>query len=112
MRLKQYIQKSGHCSLKQASRLIENGFVYVNNIQANHTTVVNAGQDQVLVEGKQLRLELSEKNQNSEDFIYLIYNKPVGIDCNLKVADPDSLYHYLPVFASGDEMVYESNATK
>lgn len=77
---------AGHCSRRQASRLIDDNQVIVNDQPAGHLTFVCA-KDSVVVQGKLL--------SQPSTFQYFIYHKPVGIDCNLQPQDPDSLIHVL-----------------
>ncbi|KZW98956.1 pseudouridine synthase [Pseudoalteromonas luteoviolacea] len=87
MRLAKYLSHCGVCSRRQASRLIDQGHVQVNDRPANHIDHVN-DQDKVTVCGE-LVAGLAEK------LLYL-YHKPVGVDCKLNENDPCSLIHYLP----------------
>ncbi|MGB1298580.1 MAG: pseudouridine synthase [Psychrobium sp.] len=86
MRLAQYIAKCGVCSRRNASRLIDEGRVMVDGMEAGHLSFIHGGED-VLVNGELI---------SEVDAAYYLYNKPVGIDCNLDVNDPASLIHYLP----------------
>ena len=72
-RLAKYLAHAGVCSRKQASRLIDEGVVSVNNRPANHIDHVDDNDDirvnNTRVQGKATR-------------VYYAYHKPVGIDCN------------------------------
>lgn len=87
MRLAKMIGAAGYCSRRQASRLIEEGRVQVNDNVAQHLTFVECD-DRIRIDGVLIDA-VSEKH-------YFIYHKPVGIDCNLNVDDPDSLLHVMP----------------
>lgn len=87
MRLAKMIGAAGYCSRRQASRLIDAGRVEVNDSIAQHLTFV-APSDKIRIDGKEIRV-FSEKH-------YVVYHKPVGIDCNLNVEDPNSLCHVIP----------------
>ena len=87
IRLAKYIAHAGVCSRKQASRLIDEGAVIVNNRPANHIDHVDE-QDQITVNGQIIK--------GTAELIYFAYYKPVGIDCKLDQNDPASLYHHLP----------------
>ena len=87
IRLAKYIAHAGVCSRKQASRLIDEGVVTVNNRPANHIDHVNE-QDDVIVNGQAVK--------GAADLVYFAYHKPVGIDCKLNENDPASLIHHLP----------------
>lgn len=86
-RLAKYLAHAGVCSRKQASRLIDEGVVSVNNRPANHIDHVDDNDDirvnNTRVQGKATR-------------VYYAYHKPVGIDCKLNQHDPSSLIHHLP----------------
>ncbi|MCG7531706.1 pseudouridine synthase [Psychrobium sp. MM17-31] len=86
MRLAQYIAKCGACSRRNASRLIDEGRVVVDGMKAGHLSFIRGG-EMVLVDGELIK---------EVDKVYYLYNKPVGIDCNLDVNDPASLIHHLP----------------
>lgn len=87
IRLAKYIAHAGVCSRKQASRLIDEGRVTVNNRPANHIDHVNE-QDDVIVNGQAVK--------GAADLVYFAYHKPIGIDCKLNESDPASLIHHLP----------------
>jgi len=87
MRLAKMIGGAGHCSRRQASRLIADGRVSVNGDIAHHLTFVDH-EDKISIDGEVINV-FNEK-------YYVVYHKPVGIDCNLNVSDPDSLLHLIP----------------
>ncbi|MFP3365009.1 pseudouridine synthase [Pseudoalteromonas sp. SIMBA_148] len=87
IRLAKYIAHAGICSRKQASRLIDEGVVTVNNRPANHIDHVDE-QDTIIVYEKEIK--------GAADLVYFAYHKPVGIDCKLNIDDPASLIHHLP----------------
>ena len=87
IRLAKYIAHAGVCSRKQASRLIDEGVVTVNNRPANHIDHVDE-QDGIIVNGQVVK--------GAADLVYFAYHKPVGIDCKLNENDPASLIHHLP----------------
>jgi len=87
IRLAKYIAHAGICSRKQASRLIDEGVVTVNNRPANHIDHVDE-QDIVIVNEKEIK--------GAADLVYFAYHKPVGIDCKLNIDDSASLIHHLP----------------
>ncbi|NMR24549.1 rRNA pseudouridine synthase [Pseudoalteromonas sp. NEC-BIFX-2020_015] len=86
-RLAKYIAHAGVCSRKQASRLIDEGIVSVNNRPANHIDHVDDN-DNIRIDGKRI--------QGRAALTYFAYNKPVGIDCKLNPNDASSLIHHLP----------------
>ena len=87
IRLAKFIADSGHCSRRQASRLIDQGNVLVNNKLANHIDHVDLT-DKVFIHGEPLHIQ-------TEKYYYAI-NKPIGVDCKLIKEKPDSLIHLLP----------------
>lgn len=70
LRIDAYIGKSGHCSRREAERLIKEGRVTVNGKKANAFTEAGEG-DEVLVDGKPLRTK--------KELVYIALNKPVGV---------------------------------
>jgi pseudouridine synthase len=89
IRLAKYLADHGLCSRRAASRLIDEGRVLVNQRPANHIDHVDED-DSIQVDGQPFRA-VAEKH-------YLLYHKPVGIDCNLNPEKADSLYHLLQQF--------------
>lgn len=75
MRINKYIAQSGHCSRRQADRLIEERRVTVNGDIATQGMQIENGMDDVKVGHKNIILELDKKK------IYIAYNKPKGIIC-------------------------------
>lgn len=87
MRLSQYLSQAGVCSRREARRLIQAGRVSVNQQTANlHTQVTES--DCVQLDQQTLI--------TPEPFQYVIYHKPVGVDCNCKHDDPTSIVHHVP----------------
>lgn len=89
IRLAKYLAEHGLCSRRAASRLIDEGRVLVNDRPANHIDHVDA-EDSIQVDGQPF-VAATEKH-------YVLYHKPVGIDCNLNPEKADSLYHVLQQF--------------
>lgn len=85
-RLAKWIAQSGYCSRRAAERLITQGVVSINGAVARHTDGVSA-LDQVSVHGQPLPAQPALQ--------YLLYHKPVGVDCNNHPDDPASLYQVL-----------------
>jgi 16S rRNA pseudouridine516 synthase len=89
MRLAQYLAQCGIASRRQASRLIEAGRVQLNGHIASHNDRVNEqNTSTLLLDGKAIAMP--------ETKVYLLYHKPVGVDCRLLADDPASLIHLLP----------------
>ena len=87
IRLARFIARSGYCSRRQASRHIDAGDVSINGRIAQHVDHVKAG-DVVQLTGQTLTL--------TTEFSYWLFNKPVGVDCNLRAHHSASLLHLLP----------------
>lgn len=85
-RLAKWIAQSGYCSRRAAERLITQGVISINGAVARHTDGVSA-LDQVFVHGQPLPAPPALQ--------YLLYHKPVGVDCNNRPDDPASLYQIL-----------------
>lgn len=72
-RLNKYLSEAGYCSRREADKLIDAGRVTINGIVPEMGTKVAPG-DIVQVDGKNIK-------NSKEDFVYLAFNKPVGIVC-------------------------------
>ena len=72
-RINKFLSEVGHCSRREADKLIDAGRVTINGVVPEMGTKI-APTDEVHVDGKLI------VNTN-EDFVYLAFNKPVGIVC-------------------------------
>ena len=72
-RLNKYLSEAGYCSRREADRLIDAGRVTINGIVPEMGTKVTES-DVVEVDGKPI-------TERKSDFVYLAFNKPVGIVC-------------------------------
>jgi 23S rRNA pseudouridine2604 synthase len=72
IRLNKFISETGFCSRREADKLIDQGRVTVNGKIPEMGTQVSAT-DCIEIGGKPLK--------NKEEFVYLAFNKPVGITC-------------------------------
>ncbi len=72
-RINKYLSEIGYCSRRAADKLIDQGRVTINGKVPEMGTKVLPG-DEVHVDGK-------PTSQPTEDFVYLAFNKPVGIVC-------------------------------
>tara|TARA_R100001443_G_scaffold83856_3_gene90572 strand:+ start:25310 stop:26050 length:741 start_codon:yes stop_codon:yes gene_type:complete len=88
-RLAKWIAQSGHCSRRAAERLISKAQVEVNGNPAKHTDLVSQA-DNIRINGATLTA--------APALSYLLYHKPVGMDCNNRPDDPASLYQLLKTF--------------
>lgn len=83
MRLNRYISDTGHCSRREADRLIGEGRVTVNGLRARIGAEVGEG-DEVLVDGQALRPRAAARGRRRH--VYIALNKPVGITCTTESA--------------------------
>ena len=72
-RLNKYLSEAGYCSRREADRLIDAGRVTINDVVPEMGTKV-APDDVVKVDGEII-------GERKKDFVYLAFNKPVGIVC-------------------------------
>jgi 16S rRNA pseudouridine516 synthase len=86
LRLNQAIAHSGLCSRKAAARLISEQRVLVNDQLQPHHYVIKHG-DTILVDGIALPKPVPRQ--------CWLYHKPVGVDCNVKADDPNSIAQLL-----------------
>ncbi len=76
IRLNKFLSESGYCSRREADRIIQEGRVSINGNIPDMGAKVLPG-DKVHVDGQLLK----NKEGKQKDFIYLAFNKPVGIVC-------------------------------
>lgn len=72
-RINKYLSEIGYCSRREGDRLIEQRRVKINGKVPELGTKIQAG-DTVHVDGQLV-------SDPEEDFVYLAFNKPVGIVC-------------------------------
>lgn len=72
-RINKFISETGFCSRREADKIVAEGRVLVNGNVAEMGTKVSAD-DEIRIDGKLIR----ERNTKP---IYLVFNKPVGIEC-------------------------------
>mgnify|MGYP003562657902 CR=1 FL=1 len=73
IRLNKYLSEVGYCSRRAADKLIEAGRVTVNGTRPEMGSKVTSA-DHIEVDGKEI-------SKRGEEFVYLAFNKPVGIVC-------------------------------
>ena len=78
MRLNRHIADTGHCSRREADRLIAEGRVTVNGIRARIAAELGEG-DEVRIDGNVLAARAAAKGKRRH--VYIALNKPVGITC-------------------------------
>jgi 23S rRNA pseudouridine2604 synthase len=72
-RINKYLSEVGYCSRRASDKLINEGRVRINGLVPELGTKVMPG-DVVSVDGKVI-------NEPTKDFIYIAFNKPIGIVC-------------------------------
>ncbi|WP_338358191.1 23S rRNA pseudouridine(2604) synthase RluF [Yeosuana marina] len=72
-RINKYLSEVGYCSRREADKLIEAGRVTINGEVPEMGTKITPN-DRVAVDGKPIE-------NTKESFVYLAFNKPVGIVC-------------------------------
>ncbi|MFD1614767.1 pseudouridine synthase [Gelatiniphilus marinus] len=72
-RINKFLSEAGYCSRREADKLIEAGRVTINGQVPEKGTKI-APNDVVHVDGKAIK-------NNQKNFVYLAFNKPVGIVC-------------------------------
>lgn len=87
-RLNKYLSEAGYCSRRAADRLIEAGRVTINDVIPEMGTKVSS-EDVVKVDGEII-------GQRKQDFVYLAFNKPVGIVCTTDTrVEKDNIIDYI-----------------
>jgi len=88
IRLNKFISDSGTCSRREADKFIEQGHVFVNG----HRVAVGAQvskHDKVTLNGNPIEAK------DGTDFVFLAFNKPVGIISTTEVGVKDSIIDYI-----------------
>ncbi|MBU1144369.1 MAG: pseudouridine synthase [Firmicutes bacterium] len=86
MRINVFISSKGYCSRRQADRLILNGKVFINGIQADIGQDATEN-DEVIVNGELISKKL--------DYIYLAFHKPKGIVSTTDETKKGNIISYL-----------------
>ncbi|MEN8885219.1 MAG: pseudouridine synthase [Winogradskyella sp.] len=87
-RLNKYLSEAGYCSRRAADRLIDAGRVTINGSVPEMGTKV-APDDIVKVDGEVI-------GGRKQDFVYLAFNKPVGIVCTTDTrVEKDNIIDYI-----------------
>lgn len=85
-RLNKYISDTGHCSRREADKLIEDGRVTINGKNAELGTRVNDG-DEVRIDNK----PVGDKKAP----LYIAFNKPIGITCTTELHVKGNIISYI-----------------
>jgi pseudouridine synthase len=86
MRLTQFLVHAGVCSRRAAIKMIADGLVSINGQVAVHPATLN-GDEEVIADGNKAMLP--------QQCCYVIYNKPVGVDCNCVANNPHSIVNHV-----------------
>jgi len=87
-RLNKFISDSGVCSRREADKQIELGHVMVNGKRAKLGDQVSA-KDKVMLSGNLIEAK------TGNDFVFLAFNKPVGIISTTEIGVKDSIVDYI-----------------
>ncbi|HEX8563046.1 MAG TPA: 23S rRNA pseudouridine(2604) synthase RluF [Flavobacterium sp.] len=86
-RLNKFIGETGFCSRREADKFIEEGRVTVNGAVPELGTKVGPD-DEVRIDGKLIR-------EKTGKFVYLAFNKPVGIECTTNLEVQNNIVDYI-----------------
>ena len=92
MRLNKHISDTGHCSRREADRLIAEGRVQVNGVRARVGAEVGEG-DQVLIDGQPLRARAAAPGRRQH--VYIALNKPVGVTSTTESGVKDNIVDFV-----------------
>ena len=92
MRLNRHIADTGHCSRREADRLIAEGRVTVNGLRARVGAEVGEG-DEVRIDGNVLAPRTAAKGKRRH--VYIALNKPVGITCTTDESVKDNIVEFV-----------------
>lgn len=76
-RINKYLSEVGYCSRRAADKLLEEGRITINGKIPELGTKVS-DEDEIFVDGNSIR-------KTEEEFVYIAFNKPVGIVCTTDV---------------------------
>jgi 23S rRNA pseudouridine2604 synthase len=88
IRLNKFISDSGVCSRREADKYIEQGHVFVNGKRAVIGALVSST-DKILLNGNPVEAK------EGTDFVFLAFNKPVGIISTTEIGVKDSIIDYI-----------------
>ena len=86
-RVNKFLSESGFCSRREADKLIDAGRVKINGKIPEMGTKVSPN-DLVEVDGKII-------SEPKEDFVYLLLNKPIGIECTTNPKIKKNIVDYM-----------------
>jgi 23S rRNA pseudouridine2604 synthase len=86
-RINKFLSEAGFCSRREADKLIEQGRVTINGSIPEMGTKI-APNDEVRVNGQLVQAK-------KENFVYLAFNKPPGIECTTNPEIRDNIIDYI-----------------
>ncbi|WP_166244224.1 23S rRNA pseudouridine(2604) synthase RluF [Paenibacillus turpanensis] len=86
MRINKFLGETGACSRREADRLVEAGRVTINGVKAEIGMQVEEGDD--------VRIDGNPVGRKAE-FVYIILNKPVGIECTTDPEKKDNIVDFV-----------------
>lgn len=86
MRINKYLSKAGHCSRREADKLIGNGHVQINGKVATIGDDVGEN-DIVMIHGEMIFIE--------ENNTYIMFNKPTGVTVTTATHDPTNVIDFI-----------------
>ena len=92
MRLNKFISDTGHCSRREADRLIASRKVMRNGLVARIGEEYADG-DEVLIEGQRIRARTVASGTRKH--VYIALNKPVGITCTTESAVKGNIIDFI-----------------
>ena len=88
MRINRYIAASGHCSRRQADRLLAAGKVLLNGEIAPLGVDIKKG-DVVTIDGKKI------EPVTKDELIYMAFNKPINVTTTTDPRRRDNIIDYI-----------------
>ena len=88
IRLNKFISDSGVCSRREADKYIEQGHVVVNGKRAKLGDQVSV-KDKVMLNGNLIAAK------TGDDFVFMAFNKPVGVISTTEIGVKDSIIDYI-----------------
>lgn len=87
-RINKFLSEAGYCSRRAADKLLEQGRITINGVKPELGTKIQAA-DEVRVDGELIQIP-------NEDFVYIAFNKPVGIVCTTDTrVEKDNIIDYI-----------------
>ncbi|MCF7569261.1 23S rRNA pseudouridine(2604) synthase RluF [Sabulilitoribacter arenilitoris] len=87
-RINKFLSEAGYCSRREADKLIKAGRVTINGVVPEMGTKITTN-DVVHVDGKEIK-------NTKESFVYLAFNKPIGIVCTTDTSvEKDNIIDYI-----------------